>query len=291
MSSPPDHDPKTDAFVPVEIRSPGAQTNPFVFASPHSGRAYSADFLNATRLDPLTLRRSEDCFVDELFAAAPALGSPLLAANFPRAYCDVNRDPAELDPAIFDEPPPPCPQTRSPRVNAGLGVIPRIVRDGADIYAARLPLAEGRRRIEKLHRPYHDALAALLGETKRRFGAAILIDCHSMPSQAVAGATTRGRTPQIVLGDRYGASCSARLVARAAASLEDLGFVVARNNPYAGGYVAETYGAPTEGVHVLQLEISRGLYLDEERIEKTAGFERLRDRLARFAAQLVTFQP
>ena len=276
---------------PLEVRAPAVQSVPFVFASPHSGRDYSADFLAASRLDPLTLRRSEDCFVDELFAAAPDHGAPLLLANFPRAYCDVNRDPAELDPAVFAEPPPATPQTRSPRVTAGLGVIPRVVRDGADIYTGRLPLAEAGRRLGALHAPYHAALRGLAAETKARFGACVLIDCHSMPS-AAAVAASRGFPPDIILGDRYGASCAPGLTAHAESTLKTLGFSVARNNPYAGGYTAEHYGAPVSGLHALQIEINRGLYLDEDRLEKRGhAFTSLKTRLDRFIAALVAYAP
>lgn len=277
--------------APVEIRRPAAQTVPFVFASPHSGRDYSADFLAATRLDPLTLRRSEDCYVDELFAGTPGQGAPLLLAHFPRAYCDVNRDPAELDPAVFAEAPPATPQTRSPRVTAGLGVIARVVRDGADIYPGRLPLAEAGRRLGALHAPYHAALRGLVTDTRRRFGAAVLVDCHSMPSQAAAAAG-RGPAPDIILGDRYGASCAPGLTAHAEAALRALGFSVARNNPYAGGYTAEHYGAPGGGLHALQIEINRALYLDEDRLEKRpAAFDSLRSRLDRFVTALIGYVP
>lgn len=277
--------------APLEIRAPHAQDVPFVFASPHSGRDYPAEFLAASRLDPLTLRRSEDCYVDELVAGATALGAPLLLARFPRAFCDANRDPAELDPAVFAEAPPATPHTRSPRVHAGLGVIARVVRDGAEIYPRKLPLAEGARRLAGFHAPYHAALAELVAATRRRFGVCMLIDCHSMPSQAAAQAS-RGGAPDIVLGDRYGASCAPGLTALAEQTLRGLGFVVARNNPYAGGYTVERYGAPSGGVHALQIEVNRALYLDEERLEKRpAPFDLLRQRLDRFMAALVAWKP
>ncbi|MBL9011317.1 MAG: N-formylglutamate amidohydrolase [Alphaproteobacteria bacterium] len=279
------------AGPPLEIRAPAAQGVPFVFASPHSGRDYPEDLLRATRLDPLTLRRSEDCYVDELFAGVPALGAPLLLALFPRAYCDANRDPAELDPAVFLEAPPSTPHTRSPRVHAGLGVIARVVRDGTDIYLRKLPLSEATRRLAGLHAPYHAALAGLVGDTRRRFGACVLIDCHSMPSQA-ASAAGRGPAPDIILGDRYGASCAPGLTAHAEQVLRALGFAVARNNPYAGGYTAERYGAPGRGIHALQIEINRALYLDEERLEKRpSSFDLLRQRLERFVEALVAWVP
>jgi N-formylglutamate amidohydrolase len=276
----------------IEVRAPETQTAPYVFASPHSGRDYSEAFLAASRLDPLTLRRSEDCFVDELFAAAPELGSPLLLAHFPRAFCDANRNPAELDPAVFEGLLPESPESRSPRVVAGLGVIARIVRDGADIYRRRLPLAEGELRLRCLHRPYHEALEGLVETTRARFGICVLVDCHSMPSQAVAAPGTRGRMPDMILGDRYGASCAPALTDHADRLLTGLGFVVTRNTPYAGGYTAEHYGRPQSGVHALQIEINRALYLDEDRLEKRPeAFSRLKLRLDGFLAELLAFRP
>ncbi len=265
------------------IDQPAIRTAPFIFASPHSGRDYPADLLNATRLDPLTLRRSEDCFVEELFASAPLHGAPLLKALFPRAYCDVNRDPGELDPALFYEAPPLTPLTRSPRVHAGLGVIARVVRDGAEIYSRRLPLAEARRRLSQLHAPYHAALRGLIEATKAKFGQAILIDCHSMPGQAALGGT------DMILGDRYGASCAPELTAFATRTLTGLGFEVGRNNPYAGGYTAETYGAPARGVHVLQIEVNRAIYLDEARLERLPAFADVKTRIDAFVATLTAW--
>lgn len=276
----------------LEIREPAALSTPFVFASPHSGRDYSAAFLAASRLDALTLRRSEDCFVDELFDAAPAHGAPLLLAHFPRAFCDVNRDPAELDPAMYAEPVPRTPQTRSARVSAGLGVIARIVRDGAEIYPHPLKLAEAEWRLAQYHEPYHAQLEALIARSRTAFRRCLLIDCHSMPSAAVQPAAhQRSGPPDIVLGDRYGASCNPALTAFAEAALSAEGFKVARNNPYAGGFTIERYGVPQKGVHALQIEINRGLYLDEDRLEKKdAAFESLKARLTRVIAALVKFR-
>lgn len=286
--------PATDAPAApdVEIVRPAVQTAPFVFASPHSGRRYSPAFLASSRLDPLMLRRSEDCYVDELFDAAPTHGAPLLLAHFPRAYCDANRDPAELDPAIFAESPPSSPQTRSPRVSAGLGVIARVVREGADIYPERIPLAEAARRLAGLHAPYHAALKDLVADTRARFGSCVLIDCHSMPSQATAATPGPRGAPDVILGDRYGASCSAALTSFTERALTGLGFTVGRNNPYAGGYTVERYGAPRERIHALQIEVSRSLYLDEDRLEKRpSSFEKLRGRLGEFVRALVAFPP
>lgn len=282
-TSPAGADPSPGAPPPIEVLEPAERSSAVIFASPHSGRDYPADLLNATRLDPLTLRRSEDCFVDELFGAAPRHGAPLLKALFPRAYCDVNRDPGELDPALFLEAPPATPMSRSPRVHAGLGVIARVVRDGAEIYRRRLPLAEARRRLDELHSPYHQALAQLIETTRARFGRAVLIDCHSMPSMAAVGGV------DIILGDRYGASCAPELTAFATRSLDELGFSVGRNNPYAGGYTAETYGAPAKGVHVLQIEVNRALYLDEQGLEKLDGFAAVKARFDAFVGRIAAF--
>lgn len=267
----------------LHIAQPAERTSAAIFASPHSGRAYPADLLNASRLDPLTLRRSEDCFVDDLFADAPRNGAPLLKALFPRAYCDVNRDPGELDPALFLETPPLTALSRSPRVSAGLGVIARVVRDGAEIYRRRLPLAEARRRLDDLHTPYHAALRGLIDTTLTRFGKAFLVDCHSMPSQAAVGGV------DIILGDRYGSSCAPDFTAFATKALTDAGFSVGRNNPYAGGYTAETYGNPSKGVHVLQIEVNRAIYLDEQRLERLPAFARVKERLGAVVAKLAAF--
>jgi N-formylglutamate deformylase len=246
---------------------------PFVFASPHSGRAYPRELLALTRLDSVTLRRSEDAFVDELFAGMAALGAPLLSAQFPRALIDVNRGMAELDRAMFDGALNMKVDTPSPRVAAGLGVIPRIVRDGAEIYSRKLDSAEVHTRLEQLYKPYHAALAGLMDETHARFGVAVLIDCHSMPSALAV--------PDIVLGDRYGASAAPALSARAESAFLREGFTVTRNTPYAGGHTTVLYGKAADGCHALQIEINRALYLDEDKITKKAAFESVRARLTR----------
>jgi N-formylglutamate amidohydrolase len=263
---------------PFKIHHPAEQRVPFVFASPHSGRLYPSSFVAASGLDALGLRRSEDAYVDALFAGAVALGAPLIAARFPRAYLDANRAPGELDATMFDGPLSVRADAPNPRVQAGLGVIPRIVRDGAEIYRARLDPREASRRLELLHRPYHAALARLVEETRRQFGVAVVIDCHSMPSAAAI--------PDIVLGDRYGSSASALLAERAEASLAQVGFSTARNTPYAGGYTTHLYGRRENFVHALQIEINRTLYLDEERIEPGADFAQVQARLTEALASL-----
>ena len=264
---------------PVLVAKPERQTSPFIFASPHSGRLYPPSFARQSRLDPVTLRKSEDAFVDELFADVPLLGAPLLAARFPRAFVDVNRAPGEIDPAMFDAPLHSAIAPRTPRVAAGLGVIPRIVRDGVEIYAFRLPAQEAHFRLENFYRPYHTALAKLISETRLLFGMAIVIDCHSMPPPS--------RGSDIVIGDCYGEAAAAELIVASQRALVEQGFAIARNTPYAGGYTTNLYGKPESGLHALQIEISRALYLDELRIEKTASFADAKRRLTRFAERLM----
>ncbi len=263
---------------PLDVRRPAQQTVPFVFSSPHSGRVYPKVLLERARLDANSLRKSEDAYVDELFAHVVDMGAPLIAARFPRAYLDVNREPYELDPALFHERLPDYANTRSLRVIGGLGTIARVVAEREEIYRDRLSVTAAFERIERLYRPYHDTLNALLEDTRRRFGLAILIDCHSMPStQGLDGAA--GSRPDFVLGDRFGASCGGALTRLLHRTLADMGYKVACNRPYAGGYITEHYGRPAEGLHAMQIEINRALYMDEARFTKTAGFEPLRDVL------------
>jgi N-formylglutamate amidohydrolase len=229
----------------------------------------------------ISLRRSEDAYVDELFASAAAHGASVLSASVARAYIDLNRDPAELDPEMFDERPPQSPHTSSPRVQAGLGAIPRVSGDGQSIYRRKLSLAEAERRLATVHRPYHAMLHNLVEETKAAYGCAVLIDCHSMPSNA------RGaHAPDIVLGDRYGASCHPSVTALAEATLRRLGYRVARNTPFAGGHTTQTYGRPAARAHALQIEINRALYVDERTLERSKGYSRIRADMARLAEAL-----
>lgn len=262
-----------DLTPPFVVSHPDAQLSPFVFCSPHSGRAYPSHFLAQSRLDPLTLRRSEDCYVDELFQCAPESGAPLIAARFPRAFLDVNREPYELDPQLIREPLPEYANTHSVRVAGGLGTIARIVADGEDIYREPLRLDKALARIEALYMPFHRALAHLLDRTRERFGYAILIDCHSMPSASMSkGVASR---PDFVIGDRFGASCVSPISHVVRDELIGLGYDVHMNRPYAGGYITEHYGRPARGWHAVQIEINRGLYLDETSLEKTQGFVQL----------------
>jgi N-formylglutamate amidohydrolase len=260
----------------LNIVAADRQTSPLVLASPHSGTHYPADLLAASRLDPLSLRRSEDSYVDEIFGAAPGLGAPLLKAHFARAYLDPNREPFELDPAMFEDALPDFVNRHSPRVRVGLGTIARVVASGEEIYARKLRFAEATQRIERLYRPYHRALAQLLEATRNRVGYYLLLDCHSMPSTTLPPRAGLGRgRVDIVLGDCHGTSCDPIVADTAQRVLVDKGYAVVRNAPYAGGFTTTHYGKPGEGGHCLQIEIGRGLYMDERSYERKAFFAQL----------------
>ncbi|MET3591905.1 N-formylglutamate amidohydrolase [Mesorhizobium shonense] len=271
---------------PFEIRSGAEQRVPFLFNSPHSGRHYPERFLAMARLDRNAIRRSEDCYVEELFGGAVALGAPMLAANFPRAYLDVNREPWELDPRMFAEPVPSFCNIRSARVAGGLGTVPKLVGEGLDIYPGRLPLSEAVGRIETVYKPYHETLKRLLTRTHARFGYAVLIDCHSMPASIRVG--DNGVRPDFIIGDRFGISATAALTERAIGLLTGMGYAVAHNKPYAGGFITEHYGRPARHLHALQIEVNRGLYMNERTFQKSAGFDALADDLTRFSAELMS---
>jgi N-formylglutamate amidohydrolase len=256
---------------------------PLVFASPHSGRHYPDDMMAA--LEGVAIRRSEDAYVDHLVAATPELGAALIAARLARAYIDVNREAFELDPSMFADELPDFARGRSARVAAGLGAIARVVSEGQEIYARKLTFAEARARIEGAHAPYHAALARLLGEAHAAHGFAILIDWHSMPA-AAARAGGRDKACDMVLGDRFGAACAGLVTHRVEQELEAMGYKVARNTPYAGGYTTEHYGRPARRTHALQIEINRALYLDEARLTPTEGFTRLKADLERLTTTL-----
>ena len=261
-----------------------------LFASPHSGRDYPPDFIAAARLDTIGLRRSEDSFVDDLFAAAPAHGAPLLAASFPRAYCDANREAWELDPAMFAEPLPDWVNTTSPRVGAGLGTIARVVSTGEVIYREKLPFAEAQHRVRACWQPFHDALGTTIADTIALFGTCLLIDCHSMPAHA--GTSRHGAGPaDIVLGDAYGTACAPAITALVERELRSLGYAVRRNDPYAGGYITRHYGRPRDGVHVLQLELARGLYMDEATIQPSKRFPIMRRHMEKLISVLARAAP
>ena len=268
---------------PFLVAEPADQTVPFVFNAPHAGAVYPASFLAESRLDALGLRRSEDAYVDELVAPMTTLGAPVMAARFPRALLDLNREPYELDPRMFDGRLPPFANTRSMRGAGGLGTIPRIVADGQEIYRGRVCVEEALRRIEWLYKPYHRTLRQLVNRTAMRFGHAVLIDCHSMPSTSVS--REDGVKADIVLGDRYGTSCVGVLTDLVDATLRTKGYTVTRNKPYAGGFITEHYGEPALGRHALQIEINRALYMDERTMAKRPGFASLvRDLTTVFAA-------
>jgi len=252
---------------PFRVARPDRQTVPLVFASPHSGTNYSPAFLANARLDPTALRRSEDSFVDELIAAAPAYGAPLLTATFPRVYCDANREPWELDPTMFDGPLPAWVNSASPRVGAGLGTIARVVASGEPVYRHKLPFAEAEDRVRRCWQPYHAALGELIADTRAQFGLCLLIDCHSMPAHPAHGSNPA----DFVLGDAHGTACAPRATRLVEETLSGMGYRVRRNDPYAGGYVTRHYGRPREAVHALQIEIARSLYMDEARVERAPG--------------------
>jgi N-formylglutamate amidohydrolase len=275
----------TSLNPPFTLIEPAQQRVPFVFNSPHSGRNYRPQFLALTRLDRAAIRKSEDFRVDELFAGAVAQGCPLLTANFPRAFLDVNREPYELDPAMFEGVLPSFANTRSVRVAGGLGTIARIVSETEEIYLGRICIADGLERIETIYKPYHAALRTLLTRTHARFGHAVLVDCHSMPSTR-DGASRRIR-PDFVLGDRYGTSCAAQITWAAAQFLSELGYNVEINKPYAGGFITEHYGRPHHGLHALQVEVNRGLYMNEASLAKNPGFDKVAADICKFVGRLV----
>jgi N-formylglutamate deformylase len=256
---------------PLRVSMPRHPFAPVVFASAHSGRAYTTELLSGVRLGSLSLRRSEDCFVDELFKAAPAHGAALVAANFPRAFCDANREPWELDPAMFNEQLPDWVNTNSPRVSAGLGTIAKVVASGEPIYGGKLSFLEAERRIHSYWHPFHDALRLVVEDVKARFGYCLLIDCHSMPSTG-QGHRANGKAVDFVLGDLHGAACASRVTRAVENFLGGRGFQVRRNDPYAGGFITKHYGKPAHDVHALQVEIARRLYMDEGLIERSPGF-------------------
>jgi len=267
-----------------DLTRPAARTSCVVFASPHSGRDYPKSLLARTGLDARLIRSSEDAFVDQLFAAAPEHGAPLLAARVPRAWVDLNRAADELDPALVEG---VVRRAHNPRVASGLGVIPRVVAGGRAIYSGKIGLDEARERLDTGWIPYHAALQSLLAESLEQFGESILIDCHSMPHEAIELAGTRGRPrPHVVLGDRYGAAAAPRVMARIEAAFTAAGLRVARNTPFAGAYVTQTYGRPSRRQHAVQIEIDRSLYMDEARIEPHSGFEAFRTRLSGVIAEI-----
>lgn len=277
---------------PFEVIRPAQWTAPVVFASPHSGDHYPKAFIEAARLDPVALRRSEDAFIDEVYAAAPELGAPLLKARFPRAYVDPNREPWELDAAMFEGQLPDYVNTASPRVKGGLGTVAKVVTNGEAIYKGALDFEEVRQRIEAYYVPYHAMMTKLIDEAVERFSTCILIDCHSMPS--IGGPMDRDpgfRRVDMVLGDCHGTACAPAVIDLAQAALEAQGFKVTRNAPYAGGFTTHHWGRPSQGIHALQIEINRALYMDEVRIARGPGLAELIAKMRTVIAAIASVDP
>lgn len=263
---------------------PARQETPVVFSSPHSGRDYPPDFVETSVLNAHQLRSSEDAFVDRLFAAAPDHGAPLLAARLPRAYVDLNRAPDEFDPALIEG---IARAGHNPRVSSGLGVIPRVVAGGRAIYRGKMSRAEAEARVSRVWHPFHAALRSLMARTRADFGQAILIDCHSMPHEAIEAHVRPGQPrPEVVLGDRFGAAAAPWITDRVEQAFRDAGFRTWRNSPFAGAYIAQTYGRPSARHHVVQVEIDRALYLDEARVIPGPGFAEFEARLTPVVAAL-----
>lgn len=266
----------SDQPAPFEIDQPERQLAPVVYASPHSGNIYPDDLLAASKLSPKLLRKSEDSFVDQLFGAAPLHGSPLLRAQYGRVYLDPNREPWELDPAMFADSLPAHVNTTSLRVAGGLGTVARVVSDGHNVYSRKLTWAEVEQRVHRIYFPYHQALTRLVMQTRREFGYCLLIDCHSMPSTGGPMDSDGGRRrADIVLGDRFGTTCAPELTDCVHKILSDAGLLVMRNNPYAGGFTTYNYGRPAAAVHTLQIEINRSLYMNERTIAPNARFDEM----------------
>jgi N-formylglutamate amidohydrolase len=269
---------------PFEIVEPATWRAPIIFNSPHSGSVYPTDFLAASRIELPALRRSEDSFMDELIGGLSARGFPVVRVNFPRSYVDVNREPYELDPRMFVGRLPSFANTRSMRVAGGLGTIPRVVGDGQEIYRERLTVDDALTRIEAFYKPYHRALRRLINRTHQTFGTVMVVDCHSMPSIGVS--RDEPRRPDIVIGDRYGTSCAPSLPDMVEATMTGLGYSVGRNKPYAGGFITEHYGNPASGLHTIQLELNRAVYMDERQRERGPRFAEVMEDFATLAEAL-----
>ncbi|SRR6266700_1436026 len=271
---------------PFEILEPAELRAPLVFNSPHSGSVYPEDFLSASRIDLATLRRSEDSFMDELIGDLSGSGFAVVRVNFPRSYVDVNREPYELDPRMFVGRLPSFANTRSMRVAGGLGTIPRVVGDGQEIYRERLSVEDALLRIDALYKPYHRALRRLINRVHQTFGASVVVDCHSMPSIGVS--RDEPRRPDMVIGDRYGTSCAAGLADIVEDTMTSLGYSVGRNKPYAGGFITEHYGNPASGLHAIQIELNRAIYMDERRRERGPNFAQVSADFAKLADALAS---
>ncbi len=281
------HGASTPPASPIEVREPAAHTLPMVFASPHSGSYYPPEFVASAVLELGALRKSEDCYVDDLFADVPEMGAPLLKALLPRAYLDVNREPYELDPEMFTQPLPAFVNSTSARVAAGLGTIARIVASRREIYRGKLSFADAEQRINSVYKPYHKSLRDLINRTWNRFGFCILIDCHSMPSTGLpVESDSDGRGLDIVLGDRSGMSCAPIITETVEQILTGMGYRVTRNNPYAGGFTTQHYGDPATGIHAIQIEINRAIYMDEVTLQRRGSFGELKRDLSAMIKQI-----
>ena len=270
--------------IAYDLYQPDVVSSCVVFASPHSGRFYSTEFLRQTVLDEATIRSSEDAFVDQLFESVPGHGAPFIAAKAPRAFVDLNRAADELDPALIEE---VRGGSHSPRVASGLGVVPRVVANGRSIYHGKLRIAEVDRRLTDVWHPYHNCLQDLLDASRTTFGQAVLIDCHSMPREALMGhVKTSSRRPDIVLGDRFGTSAMTGLVDEIDDAFRSEGFRTTRNTPFAGAFITQHYGRPQKGQSAIQIEIDRSLYMDETRIAPNSDFKCVQARLSSVAAQI-----
>lgn len=276
----------SDTLPPFSVSAPADQRVPYVFNSPHSGRVYPPSFLRSSKLDSNQIRGSEDFHVDDLFQDVVRIGAPLVKAHFPRAYLDANREPYEFDEKLFSEKLPSFANKKSVRAACGLGTIARVVTESQEIYREKPTLEDALTRVETLYRPYHEYLRHLLAKTHVQFGYSVLVDCHSMPSLAID--SSNKNKPDIIVGDRFGTSCSFYISMAIAEIFKDLGFKVARNKPYAGGFITEHYGRPDRGLHAVQIEINRGLYMDEKRLILTPGFDQLRAQLEIFAGRIVS---
>lgn len=264
---------------------PKHRTSSVVFASPHSGRDYPDWFLRRSVLNARSIRSSEDAFIDRLYDIAPELGAPLLRSGAPRAFIDYNRSADELDPALIAG---ISNSGKNPRVASGLGVIPRVVANGQPIYSGKIAMDEAQERLDKFWHPYHQCLEGLLRESHRLFGEAILVDCHSMPHEALDAVRVQGgKRPEIVLGDRFGAACRSEIMDQIEEGFVDQGFVVSRNSPFAGAFVTQCYGRPSRQQHAVQIEIDRSLYMDERRIQPSSDFRIFRQTLQKVITEIV----
>ena len=270
-------------MTPFHLTQPEKWTSGVIFASPHSGSVYPQEFLAQSILCEDEIRSSEDAYVDELFAAAPRFGAPLITANYPRAYVDLNRDKDELDPALIRG---VTTARTNPRIASGLGVIPRVVANGRAIYRGKLSMEEAKSRLRQVWIPYHEELGKLIARCQANFGSCLLADCHSMPHEALTAVSSARKTPEIVLGDRYGTTASPEFMEVAEAAFAAAGFVVARNAPFAGAYTTQRYGRPGKNLHAIQIEVDRALYMNEKTLRRRADFAELRQAITQAIGEI-----